>query len=274
MKYGCCFNMIAGVPGGIGAEHLAAFRQFGYDYAELPLAEMLRLPPSDLTALRDAVFESGLPCEGCNNFFPTDIRLTGPNVDFPAVFEYVDRAIATAASFGAKNIVFGSGGAKHVPDGYSTADAYAQIVRMLQYAASVCAKYDMTIAIEPLRKAECNIINTFAEGARLSSHVGSARVGVLVDLFHLVCEDESYQNINAYGPGRLVHVHISNPNGRMFPVLHDGSETAYRLFSESILHIGYDGRISCEAYSTNAQADAPRTLALLQHYFDRTERTA
>lgn len=200
------------------------------------------------------------------------MRLTGPEVDFDAVSSYADRAVATAAKLGAKNIVFGSGGAKRYPEGFSRSTAYAQIVRLLKHVDPVAAKYGITIAIEPLRKAECNIINTFEEGVRLARDVGGTQVRVLVDLYHMAEENEPLSHIREYGKAYLAHIHFANPSGRVFPREGDGSETLYRTFCSAITETGYDGRISCEAYSSDPERDAPATLSLLRYYFEQNER--
>ena len=66
------------------------------------------------------------------------------------------------------------------------------------------------------------------------------------------------------GPGGryLTHVHFSSP-GRKFPGYQD--EAAYHEFFDELKKIGYDGRISCEAYSGNFIAEAPMTLEFLKH---------
>ncbi len=272
MKYGCCFNMLSAVPGGTGSEHLKLFRSAGYDYAELPLAEIMGLSEDGYSRLTDDIRESGLACESCNNFFPPIMRLTGPDVDFNAVSSYVDRAVATAAALGAKNIVFGSGGAKRYPENFSKSEAYAQIVRLLKYVDGVAAQHGITVAIEPLRKAECNIINTFEEGVWLARDVGGTQVRVLVDLYHLAEENEPLSHVHEYANGCLTHVHFANPVGRVFPRDNDGSEPVYRAFCDTIAATGYNGRISVEAYSTDIRRDAPAALALLKSYFEHNER--
>jgi len=272
MKFGCCFNMLSNIPGGTGSEHLKLFRSFGYDYAELPLAEIMSLSKDGFDRLLKDLHTSGLPCWSCNNFFPPVMRLTGPDVNFNKVSSYVDQAIVTAARLGAKTIVFGSGGAKKYPENFSKSEAYAQIVRLLKYVDVSAAQYGITIAIEPLRKAECNIINTFEEGVWLARDVGSTRVKVLADLYHLEEENEPLSHIKEYGKAYLAHIHFANPTNRVFPREGDGSETLYRAFFNTIMEVEYDGRISCEAYSTDVQRDAPAALRLLKDYFEHNER--
>ena len=47
MKFGCCLNMVSTKPDGTGAELLDSLAKIGFDYAELPLAEMTALPEAD-----------------------------------------------------------------------------------------------------------------------------------------------------------------------------------------------------------------------------------
>ena len=46
MKYGCCLNMIASKSDKTGIEHLRRLAMSGYDYVELPLAEIMDLSES------------------------------------------------------------------------------------------------------------------------------------------------------------------------------------------------------------------------------------
>lgn len=77
MRFGCCLNMIAKGPDGTGIEYIEALAKAGFDYAELPLAEMMALPDGQFQELVRRVAGSGVHCEACNNFFPKTERLTG-----------------------------------------------------------------------------------------------------------------------------------------------------------------------------------------------------
>ena len=81
MRFGCCGSLVAQNPDKTGVEIVEKIAQYGYDYIELPLAEMMELSDADFAALCKRVERSGIRCEACNNFFPGRIRLTGPDVD-------------------------------------------------------------------------------------------------------------------------------------------------------------------------------------------------
>jgi D-psicose/D-tagatose/L-ribulose 3-epimerase len=87
MKFGCCLNMVSTKPDGTGAEWIAELKNSGFDYAELPLSQMMDLSEDDFDQIRNQLLEVGIPCDGCNNFFPASIRLTGEEADYQGFAE-------------------------------------------------------------------------------------------------------------------------------------------------------------------------------------------
>ena len=112
-------------------------------------------------------------------------------MDEQAIRAYYAKALERAATLGVKSIVFGSAGAKRVPEGFDMDRAYQQVVQVTCETGEAAAKYGITIVIEPVRMPDCNIINTFAEGVQLAKTVGLDNVKVLIDFYHMVCEKET-----------------------------------------------------------------------------------
>lgn len=249
-------------PDGTGFAYLQALKESGFDYAELPLAEMMALPEKTIAKLRRDLVEFQIPCGACNNFFPGTLRLTGPDADLKSAVDYARRALALAGSLGASRVVFGSGKAKNVPDGFPMERGYAQVVQLLRTIDPVAAQYGITIVIEPLRKAECNLINTFAEGCCLARDVNCDNIQVLVDFYHLTVEGESPQILREQGAQYLRHVHMANPTGRVYPRSVD--EADYLPFWQALQDARYDQRVSCEAYTTDFCSSAPAARALFE----------
>ena len=110
-------------------------------------------------------------------------------------------------------------------------------------------------------KQECNLINTFEEG-RLADELRHPNIKVLADYFHMMAEAEPMSHLSGPGGRYLAHVHFSSSE-RKFPGYQD--EEAYHEFFNELNRIGYDGRISCEAYSGDFKAEAPVTLEFLKH---------
>ena len=265
MRFGCCSNMVAKGKDGTGIEVLEKLVEFGYDYIELPLAQMMELSDEEFEELKQRVERSGINCEACNNFFPVYMRLTGPETDKAAIEKYYKKALKRSGELGASIVVFGSGPAKNVPNGFPLEDGYIQVVKLLKEIAPVAKENGITIAIEPLRKAECNLINTFKEGCRLSKDVDHPNVKVMVDYYHLMQENEPIQNLLDLGKENLVHVHFARNEGRVYPKTLE--EDGYKPFIDTLKAIGYTGRVSCEAYADDFESQAKDAIAFFRNNF-------
>ncbi len=270
MKFGCCLNMVSRETDGTGKEWIGAAAEAGFDYVELPLAEMMDLSEEETEELKKSLEIAKIPCEACNNFFPKTIRLTGENVNMQEVMHYVKAALSRAEYLGAKRVVFGSGPAKNVPEGFPKERGYQQVTELLKQAARVAEKKGITIVIEPLRKQECNLINTFEEGVQLAKDVDEDAVKVLVDFYHLTEENETVEHLAQYGADYLRHIHFARPKGRVYPK--SMKEENYRPFIDAVRAAGYDARVSCEAYSENFEKDAKEAVAFFHDNFGNQEK--
>lgn len=266
MKFGCCSNMLARDPGQTGSETIDDLRDLGFDYVELPLAQVAALSPDAFDALCRQLDRCGLPCAACNNFFPTSMRLTGADADVSAALVYAGAALARAARLGAEVVVFGSGPAKSVPAGFPEAAAWRQLVDLLTRLSPLAKAHGITVAIEPLRRQECNIVNSAAEGLALARAVASEPIQLLIDFYHLDAENEDSRIVAAAGD-TLRHVHIARPAGRRFPAATDAP--VFRRFFAALSAAAYDSRISIEAYSDDLRGDAAGALAFLRTVFPR-----
>lgn len=232
----------------------------GYDYIELSMAHVAALTDEAFTRLKNRLDDSSLCCEACNNFFPPDVRLTGPNADLDRALEYVTRATARAAQLGVETIVFGSSGAKNVPDGFPQADAWRQVVDLLRAIDPIVETQGITVAIEPLNRIESNLVNTVEDGLRLAREVDRGHIRLLVDYYHFRVSYEPVDVLREAGEF-FQHIHFARPLGRVFPTVPDEE---YVEFLAALKNAGYNGRLSVEAYSDNFESDAPRALGLLR----------
>ena len=258
--------MLSGLPDGTGAEHIVSLAGLGYDYAELPLAEMMQLGQEQFKAIMAHLHSSGIGCEVCNNLFPVTMRLTGDQADPPQrIRDYLRGAFDRAADVGSRKVVFGSGGAKRLPAGYPYEAGFSQLVDVTGLIGEEAAECGITIVLEPLNRGECNIINSVADAAELARQVGLPSVSALVDYYHLMLEKEPLTHLSETGAVKIKHVHFAEPDGRAYPKLNQAEN--YIPFFDALKAIGYDGTISCEAYSSDFTTDAAETLTLMKEYF-------
>ncbi len=260
MKYGCCTNMIASRSDGLGVELIDDLVKIGYDYIELSLSHLMNLNDEEFKKITDCLDASDICCEANNNFFPASMKLTGNNVNMSNIIDYVKKGFTRINKLGSKIVVFGSAGAKNVPAGYSYDKAWEQIVNLLQKINPIAQEYGIIIAIEPLNRSESNIVNTVAEGLQLARDVNSSNIKLLVDFYHMMLEKENNDIILKAG-NYIKHVHIAELLGRTFP---SRVNESYTTFFGKLQEIGYNDRISIEAYSNNFVKDAGKTLSLFK----------
>jgi D-psicose/D-tagatose/L-ribulose 3-epimerase len=252
---------------------IETLRALGFDYAEPALSKTLALDPEALASVRARLASTGIHVETMNWFLPgADIKLTGPDVDPAKVRAYVEKSLALAESFGAKVIVFGSPGARTVPDGFPREKAWAQLKDFLKTCAEVIEsrRYGMVIGIEALRKPETNIINSIAESSKLAREVNHPKIRIIVDFYHLAFENEDPAVI-LQARDLIVHLQIADPRERTFPT-GDAGEPRYAAFFTNLRKIGYQGRISIEANSKDVEKDGRASLAFLKEMVDKYGR--
>lgn len=251
MKIGCC----------VGRERIAAAWEAGFQFAEVTVVENLR-PLEDDTAWRPIARElerAALPIEATNVFFPGDLPLIGPSVDLGTVRAYVDTAVRRAAGLGVAVMVFGSGRARRAPEGYPQARALQELAAILRILGDAGGRYGVTIALEPLRQAEANLVHTVGEGAGLVRTLAHPWVGVLADSYHMAEEGEPLDNLLG-ARDLLRHVHVSDAD-RGAP-----SEGGYdyAAFLAHLKQAGYVGRISVECRWDDWARESREAVALLQ----------
>jgi D-psicose/D-tagatose/L-ribulose 3-epimerase len=245
-------------------KNLAAAKAAGFDYVELGTSEVAALSDADFERVAHDAATIGLPTPAANTFVPATIRLTGPETDRQQQMAYVTRALDRLASLGVQTVVFGSGGARRVPDGFAKDEAFRQLADFGRRIAPLARSRNMTIAIEPLRREETNIINSAAEGLALVEAIDDPNFQLMIDFYHLSSEHEDPGIIIRAG-SHLRHLHMANPKGRVFPASWD--EFEYDAFFANLRKMGYDRRISVEASTRDLQTDAPRAISLLRRAF-------
>jgi len=260
MRIGYCTNLINTQAEGTGSEFINKGKEKGFDYVELPLAQMAALNDADFYSLKERLSDCGLNCEACNNFFPPGIRLTGKNADHRKIEDYLTKALARAAELGVKVIVFGSPLSKNIPQGFPRDKAWSQMVELLRFIDPLAEERGITIALEPISKGESNFINTAAEGLKLVRDANRDNIRLLIDYYHLVLENENPEIILKAGP-YLKHIHFADPEGRAYPrEVKDG----YVTFIDLLKQIGYGDRISVEALSKNFDQDAEHSVEVMR----------
>jgi len=251
MKVGIC----------TGIENIKKMEAIGFDYIEPSVVSIAKMSDEEFEAAVKLVQGSSIKCEAFNVLFPGNVRLTGPEVDEKAIEDYLKTAFSRVSQLGARVIVFGSGGARRIPDGWSREEGWKQLVRVARIAGDVAAEYGLTVAMEPLNTWETNILNSVGEGVDFVRDVNHSHVKLLADFYHMRRGNED-MDVLLGASLYLAHLHIANSNGRVCPL--ERTEDIYDIFFERLKEIGYRGRISIEAGVKDVDREGPVAIALLK----------
>jgi D-psicose/D-tagatose/L-ribulose 3-epimerase len=241
-----------------------AVKTAGFDYMEVRTSEIAALSDADFDNAAAKFKQVGLPVLAANLFIPANIKITGPNVDKDRQMEYVRLALDRVSRLGVRLVVFGSGGARQVPEGFSKQEAFEQLVDFGKRIAPEARSRNITIAIEPLRQQESNIINNTADELAWVNAVNDPNIQLMIDFYHFSVEKQDPSEILTV-QNHLRHLHMANPNGRVMPLKWD--EYNYGPFFAVLRQIHYDRLISLEV-SNGDLAEGPQAIALLRRAFE------
>ena len=217
----------------------------GFDYFEPAVAEVAAMSVDAFNGFRQLVRSSPIRCE-CFNSFIRQLRVVGTDVEKQEdeLRRYLEDSFDRCQQLGGAIVVWGSASSRNVPAGYSRALAWQQIRSFLRLAGDFARPKGITVAIEPLRHEESNIINTGAEALKLVREVNHPNVRMIIDFYHLREENEDPEIIWK-ARKEIVHFHFANPRGRVWPKS-PTEDPEYAKFFDLVKKIHFRGGISIE----------------------------
>jgi sugar phosphate isomerase/epimerase len=256
MRFGVC----------CGPEKAQLVKDAGWEYVEYSVQGVLQgLVPDEQWKGEEVVKQMPLPGPAANMLVPGALKVTGPSVDFAALTNYMTNVLSRAGKVGCNTLVFGSGVARAVPDGFDRNEARKQILAFLNMIAPIAKQAGVTVVIEPLNKGECNIINSVEEGMTYVREIDHPNIRQLVDTYHLWLEWESLQSIRDAGKA-IKHVHLADRERRTPPGLSGLSD--YRAVFRILKEMNYQGLVSVEAGSFDIAKDGKSVLAYVKKQWD------
>ena len=244
-------------------ENAAAVKRAGWDFVEEFIQPTLQghLPDSEWHGLA-RIQSSPLPVIAANSLVPAAMKLTGPNVNSAQLKEYMSRVIPRAAQVGIQTLVFGSGAARMVPEGFDPHQAREQLLDFIRMSCEFAARHEVLIVAEHLQRGECNIVNSVAEAMTYVKEVDHPNYQCLVDSFHFWLENESLDSLREAMPW-IRHVHLADTEGRVPPG--ESGKHDYRPFFNVLKQGGYHGPISMESPTfTDIVGAGPRILQFIK----------
>jgi sugar phosphate isomerase/epimerase len=204
-------------------------------------------PDTEFAPRSAAVRACGYPMPAANVLLPAALKCTGPDVDHARLDRYARTVFRRCREIGMTIIVFGSAGARMVPEGFSLARGFDQYVDLLRRFGPLADDQGVTLVVEPLNRGECNLVNTILEGAEAVRRANTRGVQLLVDIFHMLRNGEPPEDILKVGP-LIRHAHVAENKDRAAPGV-NGED--FRPYLRALRQAGYNERLALEPIWTD-----------------------
>ncbi len=257
MRYGCV----------ITPDQIRAAITAGFDYVELPAWSLDPEGRSGLGLGRvgRALARAGHPIkvEVFSGLLPEDLAVVGPGVDQERLRRYLHRVFTDMWALGGVLVVLGIGPSRHIPEGFPRAQAEAQFAQALAMIEEESGRNGLELALEPLNRAETNLLNTLDESCRFLANYNIPDVRLLADIYHLTVEDEPLESLISCG-SRIAHVHVAD--GERLPPGQGGFD--FGPFFAALRQAGYDERISIKCDWRDFEGEAAAVLAYIKERWE------
>ena len=208
---------------------------------ELPLEALAALPESDFAELADYVEGRGIRVAACNRMLPDDLPVTGPSVSATALHGYLNHAFARARRLGVKLIALDGAASRDVPQDGDSPFAWRQLGNFLRLCQGHAKEAGITVALEPLRKADCSLMNLVSEATLIAGLLQLSNIAVCANSGCMGMASEPLSVLRRAAP-LLRHVHVENALTRALPRPGDGED--YARLVETLEDIGYAGGVT------------------------------
>lgn len=200
------------------------------------------------------------PLYAVNIFMPGDMKLVGPEVNEQAILSYAEEVFKRCNRIDVRLIVWGSGGARRVPEGFDHAKAKDQFITIARKVAVVAKKYNILFALENLNSTETNFITTVAEALEVVKKVDHPNFRLCADIYHMLKENEP-ASVILQTKKYLIHCDLAEKENRTPPGT-KGDD--FKPYLAALKKIDYRGKIILECRWQNLSIQAKPALEYLQ----------
>ena len=271
MKFAICNETYQGWSLEDTCRHVAQTGYDGLEIAPFTLEEDPRdISESDAERVGETVREHGLEVVGLHWLFvkPAWLHLT---TDDPLLrkdtLAFGQHLARICAAMQGTVMVWGSPKQRDLQEDWKYEDASARAAEILRGVAEVAHEGGVTIAMEPLGRAETNFLNTAEETVRLIRQVDHPGLRLHLDVKAMSDEEKDIPSIIRESRSELAHFHANDPNLRG-PGFGD---VEFSPIAETLYEIGYEGFVSVEVfdYRPDPETIAAQSLKYLREKFTK-----
>ena len=246
MEFGICLNVVDVLreSPSILEEQLAVIAAAGFSYVEINVTSYAGASDAEINTIMETLIKSNISAKRACVLFPGDLKVVGPKKNDNTIRDYLGNILPKLKAIGVEIIVFGSGGARSIPDGFPYSEAFSQFCDTARLTASMAAESNIKVALEHLNPGECNLLITVEETIKAVREVNLPNCGLLFDFYHI---DEGTDDILNVLKAKdiLIHSHVAQPGSRLYPVP-ESSESLQTYFT-ILKDADYKGAVSVEA---------------------------
>ena len=234
--------------------------KLGFDYVELSLAQVAALAEADFAELAEYVDAAGIRVCACRDMLPAELPVTGPGVNAAALHDYLKRALGRARRLGVKVVVLDAARSRAVAQDGDFPFAWRQLGNFLRLCQGHAREWGVTVCLEPLRKADCSLLNLVSEATLIAGLLQLSNIAVAAHWGHMSMASEPMGALWRAAP-LLRHVHLENALTRRLPAPGDGED--YGRMLSPLATMGYAGGISL--CGTITETFVQEAAAALEH---------
>ncbi len=222
-------------------------KNLGFDILEIPVQSFLSLDEDYLLRLKALAAEKGVILTG--GYGPDaehEISSADPAVvkagfeKYEALFKYMHIA-------GMKKL--GGGLYSYWPVDYTKpidkAGDLKRSIENMRTLADMAAAYDITLGMEVLNRFEGYLLNICEEAVDYVEKVNKPNVKIMLDVFHMNIEEDSFSDAIRLAGDRLGHLHLGEGNRRP---PHAEGRMPWAEIGQALHEIGYDGDVVMEPF--------------------------
>lgn len=184
----------------------------GYNYVELPGNHYLKEFGSDLTKVRELLEKYELKVSGSCGLFSAEVDMSSSNpYTRKNAVDYIKNEVEFSEKVGGSYLILvpsavGAGGS-------FDKNAYLRSIETAKLAAEKINNKHVKIAVEPIRSAEVNLINTVAKAKEYIEKVDHPSVqNINGDIFHMLNEEKHIGQAILDADDKLVNLHLADSN--------------------------------------------------------------
>ena len=239
MQIGCCAQL----------EDYITVKELQYDYIELSAMELMSHDDQSFREFLTLFRDTGFPCRGFNSFCGADLPIVGPDVNLPALKDYLSRLCRRGAELEIRSIGIGAPFARRPPADWPAERSDAQMLEFMETACTTARPYGITVLLEAVNDFDCGYLHATGHALRLFQELAAENSGLVLDYYQARLMGEDWKSLGFAMPS-VRHIHVSGGERgtpRTFYVPGEQDAELREIF-DCMIRQGYSGdTVSVEA---------------------------